>query len=103
MLITDKNLQSSVQGADEARTPHDTGVKLTNQSISTLTYLQEDNNDAIDTWILTMYQIAGAIVLRSPDMPVPEKYEHIEQLFSVADMFDSLKAPKGGEDEWIDY
>ena len=78
---------------------HDTGVKLTNQSISTLTYLQEDNNDAINTWILTMYQIAGAIVLRSPDMPIPEKYEHIEQLFSVADMFDSLKAPKGGEDE----
>lgn len=78
---------------------HETGIQLTDDAISTLTYLQEDGNGAIDTWTDAIFRMAKSIVSHAPGMDVDEKYYCIEQLFSVVDIFDSFKAPKVGEDE----
>lgn len=71
------------------------GAVITPELLKTVSYLQEERNDALETWKAKSMMLVDAFMTNSDgNLDDTERMEHVWTICSLVGFIDSLKLPK---------
>lgn len=100
MLNKEENLQSTVQGTDEARHTHETGyqvidgVAITPELLERAQILQTDCNEGITLWQASAMRLIDSFMTCSEgNLSDGERVEHVWTICNLIDFVSTMGAP----------
>mgnify|MGYP005896284013 CR=1 FL=1 len=100
MRNKENELQSTVQGTDEARTTHETGyqvingVAITPELIKQVGFIQYDLNDALKVWESKAMRLINAFMTYSDgNLEDSERLEHVWTICNLVEFVAAMESP----------